>query len=489
VGVAEPVNFALGQVRLSSQVLSRGGAVDIQTDVSCIGQGGDRVVELHAIAADGKPQKRSEQTVSLKPGEARAIQFRLADLEAGTLQGFARILGQDGLAADDTRYFTVEVGPAWPLLVVAARPVRQHAHYFVGAVAPAEFRRRGQARFDCQMIDFDELARQPLEKFSAVCLLDPPRLEPAVWKRLADYTAEGHGLAVFLGRSADPESLNTPVAQQVLPGKVKMQVPRRDFDTYLAPRDYQHPALRAFAPRATTTPWSAFPVLRYWYVADLPEGTATVISYSDDRPALLERPLGSGRVMMMTTPISDRATSDVWNLLPFSYTTNAWPFVVLMNEMTTYLVGGGQQQLNYYAGETVVLPVEEQARRWTWVLSKPDGVKSTIEPKGQELSIGTEEVEQAGDYRLQAGGRSSGVDRGFSVNLTPGQTRLDRVEESQLAELFGPFQPHVGRSLAEIEGGRTGDRVGRDLFPFAILFLAVVLAGEYVVANRFYKEG
>ena len=29
-----------------------------------------------------------------------------------------------------------------------------------------------------------------------------------------------------------------------------------------------------------------------------------------------------------------------------------WPFVVLANQMMTYLVGGGQQQLNYFAGQT-----------------------------------------------------------------------------------------------------------------------------------------
>jgi hypothetical protein len=486
LGVAEPSNFALGQVRLSSQVVSKGGAVEIQTDVSCFGQGGERTIELNVYDAEGKPQKRGEKVVSLKPGPATSLQFRLGDLGTGIHQGFLRILGQDGLAADDTRYFTVEVGPAWPVLVVAGRPVAQHAHNYVAAVAPAELRRRGQARFECQIIDFEELAKQPLEKFAGVVLLDPPRLEPGVWKKLADFTAEGHGLAIFLGRSADPESFNTPVAQQLLPGKLTLWARRPDGDTHLAPADYQHPVLRAFKPWAANIPWAAFPVFYYWAIADRQEGTAVVVAYNDDGPALLERPVGSGRVLTMTTPISDPGDRNAWNLLPFSYTVKAWPFVGLMNELTTYLVGGGQQQLNYFAGQTVVLPLDEQARRRTYILSKPDGVKNSIEPRGQELSVGPEEAGQAGDYRVQSGGKA--VDRGFSVNLSPDQTRLDRIDEAQFVELFGPFRPNMARTLDQLDRATAVGRVGRDLYPPAIFFLAVLLGMEYVVANQFYKE-
>ena len=56
----------------------------------------------------------------------------------------------------------------------------------------------------------------------------------------------------------------------------------------------------------------------------------------------------------MTTPISDPASRrDAWNLLPTG--DEPWPFVMLANEMMYYLVGSGQQRLNYLAGDTAVV--------------------------------------------------------------------------------------------------------------------------------------
>ena len=55
-----------------------------------------------------------------------------------------------------------------------------------------------------------------------------------------------------------------------------------------------------------------------------------------------------------------------------------WPFVVLVNQMASYLVGGGQEQLNYYSGQTAVVPLDEQSRQQTYVLSAPDATKFSL---------------------------------------------------------------------------------------------------------------
>jgi len=90
--------------------------VDIQTDISCLGSEGQRVVELDLLEADGKPQKISEQIQRLKPGESQTVDFRLTSLKPGTQQGVVRIVPQDSLVADDVRYSASESarpGPCW----------------------------------------------------------------------------------------------------------------------------------------------------------------------------------------------------------------------------------------------------------------------------------------------------------------------------------------------------------------------------------------
>jgi hypothetical protein len=484
VGIKDPVDFSLGEVHLSQQVLSNLGSLDIDTEVSCIGPGGDRTVELQVDGA-----KRQQKTVSLAAGGSQQAGFHLEGLRTGTHQGLVRIVGQDGLAADDTRYFTVEVKPPWRVLIVAARPAAARALHLSQALAPVISVKEGRARFDCQVIGVDELPRQALDGYAAVCLVDPTPLEPALWQKLADYAAEGHGVAIFLGRNARPlASFNAPAAQRLLPGKLLRQARRPEGDVYLAPRTLEHPLLTDFRSRATEVPWDDAPVYRYWELEPPPAGVGVVLPFLDGRPALLERPVGNGRVLTMTTPVSDSPKLDrqPWNLLPVADAD--WPFVLLMNGMMSYLVGGGGEQLNYVAGQTVVLPLDEQTRQQTYVVTAPDGLKSSqaADLKKHALIITT--TEQPGQYRIEAGGQAAGADRGFSVNLAPEQTQLQRIGEKQLKALFGGFKYQLAYSRDQIDRSVSMARVGRELFPSLILLVALVLAAEGLMASRFYKE-
>jgi hypothetical protein len=506
VGVASPTDYGLSELRLSGEVLSSGSTLSVETDVSCIGAAAPRSVELHLLDAAGKPQKNSEQSCEATPGELRRIEFHVGGLEPGTHQGFVRIVGQDGLAADDVRYFTVAVKPAWRVLIAAPKPAQSYALFFTEALAPEVYRKRGRTRFDCDICNLGELARRQLSDYAAVCLLDPTPLEPATWKKLSDFAAEGHGVAIFLGRNAMPiDSFNGPPAQELLPGKLLRQARRPDGDLHLAPRDYQHPILSAFRGQASAIPWEAFPVFRYWELdesrspvgqppsavpgdsaqpgAAVPRGVSVVLPYNDGRPALLERPVGRGRALTMTTPVSDRPNLTPWNLLPVG---EAWPFLILANQMTAYLVGSSGEQLNYLAGQTAVLPLDAAARRRDYLLFTPGSpsFRVSADPKRHELALTA--TDQVGNYRLQAGG-SGGVDLGFSVNYAPDQTRLDRLSEQELAGIFGPLKFRLARTRQQIDRDISIGRVGQELFPPLVLLLAVVLGLEMLVANRFYK--
>ena len=191
IGITNPTDYGLSDVRLSDEVLSSRSTLGVETSLSSIGAAGQRIVELHMLDADRKPQRRDQQTCDATPSELRPVEFHLGGLTPGTHQGFVRIDGQDGLAADDTRYFTIVVKPAWRVLMAAPKPAQSYALFLTEALAPDLFRKRGQARFDCDICDLGELANRPLTDYAAVCLLDPTPLEPATWKQLADYAAEG----------------------------------------------------------------------------------------------------------------------------------------------------------------------------------------------------------------------------------------------------------------------------------------------------------
>ena len=155
----------------------------------------------------------------------------------------------------------------------------------------------------------------------------------------------------------------------------------------------------------------------------------------------------------------------------------------------SYLVGGSQEQLNYFAGQTAVLPLDEQSRAADLRAHRAGQREVAAARRSEAARPGRHRRRAAGE--LSRSGRADGacgVDRGFSVNLAPEQTQLDRLEEKQVVELFGPFKPHLAHSRDQIDRSVSMARVGRELYPPLIFLVALVLAVECLMANRFYKE-
>lgn len=511
VGVTDPKNFALGDIRLpAGQVIAKNSPLRVEVDLAQRGSGGQRTVQLflpktaaEAAASVNSPQ--AVQMADLTDGQSQTLDFRLGGLEAGTHQGWLRIAGEDGLSFDDVRYFTVEVMPPWPVLVVAPPPVEDYARFLTGVLAPDLFRLNDQARFRPDVVVQETLANLELAKYSAVFVLDPGPLPAEAWRKLRDYAAGGGGVAVFLGRNAEAvESFNQMAAQEVLPGKLSQQARRPSGDLYLSPDNYDHPLLARFKGRSGAVPWEGYPVFRYWQLDKLHDGVGAVLSYSDGRPAMLERPVGQGRVLTMTTPISDWANTDnPWNYLPTgSLEFEPWPFVMLMDGVASYLVGSTDGQLNYYAGQTAVLRLDPAQRLTTYLLTRPakgtsDAEASAVaeEPLRRSVDLKQQAIvesgtDRPGNYRVRAGGETSEIrlNRGFSVNLPPEASDLTRIDKDGLAKIFGEFDFRLARSREQVVRDIGENRVGRELFPLLILLVAMVLGAEHILANRFYRQ-
>jgi hypothetical protein len=413
------------------------------------------------------------------------INFQLRPEDVGVHHAVVRLVGEDGLPIDDHRYFTVEVSSAWPLLVAAPEGV--NTSFLTEAIAPSQYRQTGEARYEFRRIAQSELASAALEGYAAVCLVDPAPLMPAVWDKLGRYVSAGGGLGVFLGHNAQPAGVfNVAEAQPLLGGKLARQWRSPSRDLHLAPRSLDHPILAAFRPVASTVPWFQFPVFRHWDLTDLSPEVRVVLPYSNNKPALLEMSFGKGRVLTMTTPISDPARPSgrtAWNELPTG--DNAWPYFVLVNEIAQYLVSSGDERLNYLAGETATLSNRADADPPSYQMFTPRGDLLEVVPSEGRIAVKATDV--PGAYRLK-GLRGGPVVRGFSVNLPPELTDLTRTTRQRLDDVFGPQRYQFARNRDEIDWGQRDARVGREFYPYLIAMLALLLGLEHLLANRFYRK-
>lgn len=497
VGVDQPRNVGCGELRLSSELVPRDGELAIDTELRSTGFRGERIVELYLeqpdlqrpLIRDGQvllpeSQQRGRQACTLSEDGAQPLQFRVKGLPPGVHHGRVKVLGQDALSIDDERYFAVQVQEAWPLLLAAGKDAS--LRFVAESLAPYEMREQGTARFDCVQARVEDLANYELEQFAAVVLLDPPPLADEEWQRLAAFVRSGHGLAIVLGSQAGTGEEYSGAAEQLLAGHLARVWRTGGRDVFLSPSDYQHPVTAAFRDIATNVPWNLFPVFRHWDLEPLAADAHAIVRFNNGRPALLERPVGSGKVVTVTTPLSDTARPPgraSWNELAFG--ENPWPQFILVNELLLYLVSSGEQRLNYLAGQPAVLPRREQVDPERFQLFPPRGEPYDV--LATERAISVRFTELPGAYRLK-GNRGGIVQRGFAVNVPLEASDLERAPREVLAEALGEGRAQVLRDRQQIERAQGRQRVGREFYPLLMLLVALVLGLEQTTANRFYRR-
>ncbi|HEX4413338.1 MAG TPA: BatA domain-containing protein [Lacipirellulaceae bacterium] len=483
VGVLDPQERALGPLKLSSERVATTGKLHLSTELIRTGAPNkepETTVELYLGDRTNELEKRGQEVVP-NSAQTAPVEFSLSGLEPGPHQGVVRIMGSDPLSSDDARYFTVDVRAPSKVLLLGEKA--DDTIFLREALAPSVAAGMGQSEFACDVKTYRDIGQLRLSNYAAVFLVNPPPLAKSAWDALAEYAEGGGGVGISLGRNARREEMSGGDAQRLLPAKLRWQ---SHDTTYLRPVAVEHPALRDLATVTDSAPWSEFPVFKYWELEPGAEPAEVISTFANGKPAIVERRIGSGHVVMITTSFSDYASADAWNLLPTA--PDPWPFIALANGIARYLTGGSQTQLNYAAGQTVVMPLTPDEQVSSYVLQLPDAsaMRQTLAAGQHDLSITS--TEELGNYRVRAGGEQEKLDRGFSVNLPIEITQLQRVPVPELVKSLGSERTRTARTREEIEVRVGVGRVGHELFPALILAVALVLAAEQLLANRFYES-
>ena len=112
-----------------------------------------------------------------------------------------------------------------------------------------------------------------------------------------------------------------------------------------------------------------------------------------------------------------------------------------------------------------------------------DDFPAVVDQKRGTVTITATQV--PGNYAVRSGGEVGGVSSGFSANLAAATTDATRLGEAALAAIFGPGH-RLARTEAELVRDVNLERIGAELFSWFILLAAVAMAGDWIVANRFY---
>ncbi len=487
VGVAEPTNVQIGIPTLSQQTIPLGGPLIVEADVSSLAAETEpRTVELLVSDGRGQSVELGQRDLTLDGKSGARVQFRLEGLKGPIVQGELRLITSDPLPADNSRSFTIEVKPPPAILIVA--PPWGDAEFVRELLAPREFVALGRAPYQCTVIDPSKLAATDLAVYQVVCLTNVPVLEQRVWNALGSYVEAGGGLVVLMGsskftdegRGIDPVSYNSEAAAKLLPATLSGAV-RFTPEEFLDAHNTTHPVLAKIEALGGAAMLRSAKIHRYWRVQPT-EDAAVIVSYSDDRnsPALIERRVGQGRALMLTTALDRNGWSEL-------YLSDAgWTTLALADQMMQYVMRHTDDKFNYIAGEDafIRLPMEPVLARY--LLNKPNLTRlpGSVEPGTQTLRI--HDADQLGHYEVVSSDDDVDYSAGFSVVASPQESDFTRMETGDFDELLGEDRYSVTRDIEALTRNVALGRLGVEGYPMLVLFLVGVFALEHLAANRFY---
>lgn len=436
-GDVEPVpdNLAVTAVDYEQKHTARGGVWLVSATLHNYGAEDAEGVELR-LNIDGEDVGGG--LVDVPAGKTATHTFRHRFEGVGAKEAHVEIAGADPLDVDNRFHFVVDLKEQIRVLLVngepSSVPYSDELYFLVRALNPG---RSSESTILPESTTPEGLVERELGEFDVVVLANVGSVGQASASKLQRFVEGGGGLFVTMGDQVDTESWNKTMGELLpkpLRGLKRLAEPD-DPDaplkiTRLATGNRDHPVFRIFdLPGGAAL--KSVQVFSYMLLEpSAPQQSEVVLAYKDDAPALIERKVGQGRVMMWTTTI-DREWSD----LPVRTT-----FLPLVRRSVQYLArrasSAGKERPT--VGERITLEVTGLVDERV-VITGPEETRLVLEPTDGIVSFTPAHV---GHYHVWAdtdevqGDAETPRNRldalAFAVNLAPAESKLAALGDDAL---------------------------------------------------------
>lgn len=399
---------------------------------------------------DGKPSV--VRLPSMAPGETAKIPLAAAFQEPGA-HHVEFELPQDDLPGDNRRWAVCQVRQQVHMLLVDGEPSSEPLAGEVDFLGLALALGVGEAdAFRVQIVTDAEWASLPPTPPDLLVLANVAGLTPEQAERLERQVEQGMGLMIFVGDQIDPTSYNQLLGP-LLPAPLEVAL---DEDiTGLIVEEGSPGALDALL-QLNPAVLERIKLRRFYQLrlADAERPEVRVLARwnsADAAPAVLERTVGEGRVLLWTTT-ADKQWTD-WPTEP--------SYVLAVREAAKAVVRGEGNANGLSSGQTlrVVLSPGQRVDSSpapaveTPQAEKPQALqvsfvggaaadKATDKSASQALSYA--DTRRAGLYKLAwRVAPAQPHSEIMAVNPDARESRLERIDADELRGLWGGFQPEV----------------------------------------------
>lgn len=274
----------------------------------------------------------------------------------------------EGLPADNARFVALGSRGVPKALIITSGVVDERAFGASGRPAALYVSRAlgttsGEAVEVVSGARVSAMSADEVSNYQGVALLSTRGLERAARERLITYVKNGGGL--FVAAAAD---LEVAVLAEMTGWQPVLTAVEQSGPLTLAATDLRHPIFRPFGALAANLGQVRFD--RSWRVS--PDGWSIVARFSNGSPALVERTLGQGRVVLFASDVDRR-----WNDFPLHPA-----FVPFAIESLRYVAGERREPREY-----TVAQAPAGARQVPGVYRSPDNRLFAVNVDARESAL------------------------------------------------------------------------------------------------------
>jgi hypothetical protein len=450
---------------------------------------GEERVTITAGLANRSGSPVSKQTVSLEidgrsvatrqvdisPNGSGSVTFDPVTVADANMRGVIKA-GTDKLAADNQYYFVLSPARPVSVLLIQADGASRNSGVFL----PTALSFGRAPSFRTEVVAASRVTQGSLEGRSLVIVNDAA-LASNVANWLKSYVERGGGLWIVLGDKT-PVSGDWPLLPGKLGGPIDRMASRGGTLGYL---DYSHPVFDDYKdPRNGN--FSNMRFLRYRGLT--PADTDRVLArYDDGGAAIVERRVGGGRVVVMTSTLDES-----WNNAP----TQAM-FLPLVHDLAGYLAqyeapAAWQTVGRMFDLSDAVGSVVREGGAGTGSAAVTRGV--LVSPANEQTTVGEGGVPsvaltEQGFYSVRLPGQGDRRPYAVAVNIDPAESDLSAFAPAEfLTSVTGQGAVAQGESLEKPEMAPADIEKRQSLWWFLLVGGLAALLAEAVVSNQLSKR-
>jgi hypothetical protein len=451
VSKAEP-NWTVESVDAPGQVWGK-DAKPIHVQAVIAGYGTPAAQRTVSLVVNGKTTASKPVTVPIN-GRAN-VDFPALEVPYGFSRCEVKIDSADGFPADDLRRFAVERSDPQKALLIHNYGENRSPLYIGAALAAA-----AQSAFIVESVQTNEGADRKASNYAFIILSDLSSVPSLLENSLTQYVRAGGSLLIATGTQAGGRSQIPIFGAHVIETRDYTRSP----DRYMAvgSTDSSHPAV------AKADNWRG---VKFFYALNVDPSSATgdarvVVRLGDQTPLLLEKRLGEGRMLLLTSGL-DNLTND------FPLHPAFVPFI----EQTARYLAGAERQGGARPGEAYLDLRNAKGQAQGVEVTDPDGKRPLT--LGESASAQSFQLTEAGYYHLRL---ANGSQDEVGVNPDPKESNLDIIPD----DVMSLWKGNGGTESAQgTSGPAPPAKTQEKLWWYVMLFVLLSAVAESILASRY----